>query len=129
LVLKDDSSVENLISELYYRNIANHAYADIDSNKIAPVEKEYTVLIDEGSINNIDKLDYLSKKYGINCPIGTKINNKVTVLGIIDDLYTQCTFTPVFEDENINSWRDPNAVFKNYSLGDLYLLKSNGIIV
>ena len=41
LRLKDDTDLNSLNSELYYRNKEGHSYADTDSNKVAPGEDGY----------------------------------------------------------------------------------------
>jgi hypothetical protein len=41
LVLNSDININNLLSELYWRNSKGNSYPDVDSNKIAPGFDEY----------------------------------------------------------------------------------------
>ena len=69
LALKEGVYTKDLLSELYYRNGAGHAYADIDINKVEPLPSAYSItnkVIPETQIVSRDKLNELLVKYGPN---------------------------------------------------------------
>lgn len=90
----DTNKPESLLAELYYRNVAGHSYADVDTHKIA-VGELYTIKDDQGnettSLASLDSSTYRSypiykSKAGkrLNLPKEKQINSGklVTLLNI-----------------------------------------------
>ena len=126
LALKEGFYVEDLLSELYYRNKAGNSFADVDSNKITPDMAMYKANSDkiEGTrLINKAKVLQLLNQYGPNWPIGNDVSG-------LRDTAQHCGY---LRDIDVNSMPDLSgdtidntSKYHNIKISTLWLLQPEG---
>ena len=126
LALKEGFYVEDLLSELYYRNKAGNSFADVDSNKITPDMAMYKANSDkiEGTrLINKAKVLQLLNQYGPNWPIGNDVSG-------LRDTAQHCGY---LRDVDVNSMPDLSgdtidntSKYHNIKISTLWLLQPEG---
>lgn len=120
--MKEGFYVEDLLSELYYRNKAGNSFADVDSNKITPDMAMYKANSDkiEGTrLINKAKVLQLLNQYGPNWPIGNDVSG-------LRDTAQHCGY---LRDIDVNSMPDLSgdtidntSKYHNIKISTLWLL-------
>ena len=134
LALNDGFYTSDLLSELYYRNIAGHAYADSDVYKIAPEPFTHTTTnrkIEGTRIINSAVLERLKKQYGEDWAVGNDTSgdpNKTTAYhcGDIKDIYNRYYDKIIWdipESVDVNTWVDTDSRYHGILLSQHWLLE------
>jgi hypothetical protein len=129
LALKDGVYTPDLLSELYYRNIAGNSFADVDINKRAPKAIRHTVSnkkIEGTQILNKLVLDKLVAKYGEDWVVGNDTSyNSPTAnpCGTLKEIYERCTFAEMPEGAD-ETWEDKTTKYHGILLFQHWLLES-----
>ena len=130
LALQEHAHLNDMLSELYYRNKLGRSYADTDLNAMKPTPTVYSSTnkkIPGTQILNKHILDKLRTKYGDDWAIGNDTSrSKDTAYhcGDIKSIYEQCTFNDIPEWENPETWEDNHANLHGIKLPDHWLLET-----
>ena len=130
LALKEHAHLNDMLSELYYRNKMGISYADTDLHAMAPVPMVYSSTdkkIPGTQILNKHVLDKLRAKYGDDWAIGNDTSrSKPTAYhcGNIGSIYENCSFNEIPEWENPETWEDNYATLHGIKLPDHWLVET-----
>ena len=127
LKLKESVNIQDLLSEIYYRNKANKAHADTDSNKIdTTLFKLKWIKIDNTTIKNKYVLDNFKNIYGENQYIGYQNQDgSINKIGTIKEaLQFQLDDAPgAIPDANKIEWLDERSHIFGQHIYDCFLIK------
>lgn len=131
LALNPGVYTTELLSELYYRNVANISHADNDFNKIAPEPTSYSSSnkkIQGTRIINKTVLDKYLNQYGEDWPVGNDTQHNRDILphcGFIKEIYEEVTNFDEVPEGQEDSFIDTTAKYHGIYVSDHYLLEGS----
>lgn len=128
LAVKEHANLNDMLSELYYRNKMGYSYPDTDLHAEKPVPMVYSSTgskIPGTQILNRHVLDKLRLKYGDNWAIGndtSRTKDTAAHCGDIKEVYEHGVFNEIPEWENPETWEDRYATLHGIKIPDHWLL-------
>ena len=130
LAMNPNTYTTELLSELYYRNSRNVAYADSDIYKLAPEPFSYSITdkkIVGTQIINSEVLKQLREKYGDDYAVGNDTTwnlDTANHCGHIGEIYEKYPPNPIPEGEDSTTYIDRVSRYHGFLLCDLWLLET-----
>ena len=130
LKLKEGFYTSDLLSELYYRNIAGISYADTDLHKVAPDMAMYEVTnrkIEGTQLKHKDAVIALLEQYGPDWPVGndtSRVSETAHHCGYLRDI--NVNDMPDVPEDASDDYTDPTSRYHGIMVADHWLLQPEG---